>query len=51
MTHAIRDDVRVAVKTSFWVSVILIISGQVPNDQSLVAAAREEHVRVLEAGC
>lgn len=36
---------RVAVKTSLWVSVGLLVASEVPDDQSLVAGSREKHVR------
>jgi hypothetical protein len=39
--------VRVAVKTSLWVSVGLLVAGEVPDDQSLVAGSREKHVRAV----
>ena len=38
-------------KTSFWVSVVLIISCQIPYDERLVTATGEKHVGVFEAGC
>lgn len=41
---------RVAVKRSFWVTVRALVAGQVPNDQSLVARSRQEHVGVFEGG-
>lgn len=51
MSYAVGDDVRVTMKRSFGVSIILIIPRQVPHDQRLVTATREKHVGVLEAGC
>lgn len=36
---------------SLWVSVRGLIAGQVPDDESLIARARQKHVRVLERGC
>ena len=46
-SYAVGDDMRVAVKRSFGVAVILVIPRQVPHDQCLVTAAREKHIRVL----
>jgi hypothetical protein len=37
--------VRVAVQAAFGVAVRGLVAGQVPDDQSLVARAREKHVR------
>jgi len=49
--YAVRNDMRVAVQASFWVAVVLVVAGEVPNDEGFVPAAGEEHVWVLEAGC
>ena len=35
---------RVTVEGSLWVAIGSIVAGQVPDDQSLVARARKEHV-------
>lgn len=40
-----------AVKTSFWVAVVLFVSLQVPHYQGLVTASRKEHVGVLKSRC
>jgi hypothetical protein len=42
--------VRVTVERSLWVSVGGVVAGQVPDDESLVAGTRQEHVWVLEGG-
>ena len=39
-----------AVEAALGVSVVRVVAGEVPDDERLVAAAGEEHVRVLEAG-
>ena len=41
---------RVTVQRSLWVAVGGLVAGQVPNDKSLVARTREEHVGVFERG-
>ena len=46
-TYAIGDNMRVTVQTTFWISVICVVSGQVPDDEGFVTAAGEEHVWVL----
>ncbi len=43
-TYAVRHNVRVAVETSFRVSVVLLIPGKIPDDEGLITAAREKHV-------
>jgi hypothetical protein len=40
--------VGVSVEAAFWVSVGGLIAGQVPDDQGLVATAREEHVGAVQ---
>lgn len=58
-TYAVGDDVGVAVEGALWVSVGALIAGQVPDDQSLISATRQEHVwatqksqlRSGETGC
>ena len=35
---------RVTVKTSFGVAVVLVVAGEVPDDESLVTATREKHI-------
>ena len=49
-THAVRDNVGVTVERSLWVSVRGVVAGQVPDDESLVAGTRQEHVWILEGG-
>jgi hypothetical protein len=44
-TYAVGDDVRVAVEAAFGVAVRRLVARQVPDDERLVARAREEHVR------
>lgn len=43
--YAVGDDVGVAVKASLWVSVRGLVTGEVPDDQALVARTGKEHVR------
>jgi hypothetical protein len=43
-TYAVRDDMRVTVQTPLGVAVCGLVAGQVPDDERLVARAREEHV-------
>lgn len=40
----------VAVKGALWVSVRALIAGQVPDDQSLISATRQEHVWAIQKG-
>lgn len=47
--YAVRDDVRVAVEAPLGVAVVRVVAGEVPDDERLVTAAGEEHVRVLQA--
>ena len=47
--YAVGDDVRVAVEAPLGVAVVRVVAGEVPDDERLVAAAGEEHVRVLQA--
>lgn len=37
--HAVGDNVRVTVERTFWVPIGGLITGQVPDDKSLVARA------------
>jgi hypothetical protein len=39
-----------AVKGSLWVAVGAFVAGQVPDDESLVAGTRQEHIWVFEGG-
>lgn len=45
--NAVRDDVGVAVERPLRVTVLGLVTGEVPNDQSLVSGSREKHVGVL----
>lgn len=47
-TYAVGDDVGVAVEGALWVSVGALIAGQVPDDQSLISATRQEHVWAIQ---
>lgn len=38
----------VAVEGALWVSVGALIAGQVPDDQSLISATRQEHVWAIQ---
>jgi len=38
-TYTVRYDVRVAVKTAFWVTVGLVVACEIPDDQCLVATS------------
>lgn len=38
----------VAVEGALWVSVRALIAGQVPDDQSLISATRQEHVWAIQ---
>ena len=40
----------VAVEGALWVSVGALIAGQVPDDQSLISATRQEHVWAIQKG-
>jgi hypothetical protein len=48
--HTVRDDVRVTLEAALGVTVGLLVAGKVPDDQGLVATAREQHVGVLQRG-
>lgn len=44
-TYTVRDDVVVAVKRTLGVAVVsTVLTGEVPDDQALVARGRKEHV-------
>lgn len=45
--YTVRDDVRVTLKAALGVTVGLLVAGQVPDDQGLVATAREQHVGAI----
>ena len=46
----VGDEVRVAVEPLLGHSVLTVLAGQLPHDQGLVAAAGQDHVRVLRVG-
>lgn len=43
-TYTVRDDVGVTRQAALGVTVGLLVAGKVPDDQVLVATAREQHV-------
>lgn len=43
-TYTVRDDVRVTLEAALGVTVGLLVASKVPDDQRLVATAREQHV-------
>ena len=43
-TYTVRDDVGVTREAALGVTVGLLVAGKVPDDQVLVATAREQHV-------
>ena len=43
-TYTVRDDVGVTLQRSLGVTVLGLIAGEVPDNQSLVSAGGEEHV-------
>ena len=43
-SYTVRDDVRVTLEAALGVTVGLLVAGKVPDDQGLVATAREQHV-------
>ena len=47
--YAVGDDVRMAMETSLRVPVIGLVACKIPDDESLVSAARQEHVRAAMA--
>jgi hypothetical protein len=49
-TYTVRNDVRVAMQRSLWVTVGSLIAGQVPDDEGLVAGTRQQHIWVFERG-
>ena len=42
-TYAVGYNVRVAVQTPFW-DTVLIVASEVPDDEGFVTAAREKHI-------
>ena len=48
ITYAVGHNVGVAVQTPLGVSVRGLVASEVPDDQSLVAGRRQEHVRAAE---
>lgn len=47
-TYTVGDDVGVALKRALGVTVCLLVAGKVPDDQSLIATAREQHVGAIK---
>jgi hypothetical protein len=47
-TYTVGDDVGVTVKRAFWVAVRGLVSGEVPDDQGLVAGSGEQHVGAVK---
>lgn len=47
-TYAVRDDVGVTLEAALGVTVGLLVAGEVPDDQILVATAREQHVGAID---
>ena len=47
-TYAVRDDVGVTLEAALGVTVGLLVAGKVPDDQILVATAREQHVGAID---
>ncbi|QSZ33384.1 hypothetical protein DSL72_002972 [Monilinia vaccinii-corymbosi] len=47
-TYTVRNDVRVPVERSLWVTIGSLVASQIPDDERLVARTRQEHVWVLE---
>lgn len=48
VTYAVRDDVGVTLQAALGVAVGLLIAGEVPDDEGLVAGTRQEHVRAVQ---
>ena len=46
----VGDEVAVTVEPLLGHTVVLLISGQLPDDQGLVAGGRQDHVRVFRVG-
>ena len=46
----IGHEVRVSVEPLLGHSVLTVLTGQLPHDQGLVAAAGQDHVRILGVG-
>ena len=44
MAYTVGDDVGVALKAALGVTVGVLVAGQVPDDQGLVARTRQQHV-------
>ena len=51
LTYTVGDDVGVTVERSLGVTVLRLVTGEVPDDQSLVARGGQEHVGAVERGC
>ncbi|KAI7974719.1 hypothetical protein EIK77_003867 [Talaromyces pinophilus] len=48
LTYTVGHDVGVALKASLGVTVGLVVAGQVPDDQGLVATGGKEHVGAID---
>lgn len=46
-TYTVRDDVRVTLEAALGVTVGLLITGKVPDDQGLVAGCGQQHVGAI----
>lgn len=46
-TYAVRDDVGVAVQGLLGVTVLRLVTGEIPDDQGLVTGAGQEHVGAI----
>jgi hypothetical protein len=47
VAYTVRDDVGVTLEAALGVTVGLLVAGEVPDDQGLVATAREQHVGAI----
>jgi len=48
--NTVRDNVSVTVERPLWDTVVLLITGEVPDNQRLVTRTRQKHIWVLEGG-
>lgn len=47
VAYTVRDDVGVTLEAALGVTVGLLVASKVPDDQGLVATAREQHVGAI----
>lgn len=47
VAYTVRDDVGVTLEAALGVTVGLLVAGKVPDDQGLVATAREQHIGAI----